>query len=71
MKYILWRLIKSVLKAQPSMNRVNGMLVLTIVDRDIRFQIISVTAASVWEYAYERIWSTKENFLKVLHKIIR
>ena len=47
MKYILWRLIKSVLKAQPSMNRVNGMLVLTIVDRDIRVQIISVTAASV------------------------
>ena len=47
MKYILWRLIKSVLKVQPSMNRVNGMLVLTIVDRDIRFQIISVTAASV------------------------
>ena len=55
MKYILWRLIKSVLKAQPSMNRVNGMLVLTIVDRDIRVQIISVTAASVWEYAYENM----------------
>ena len=55
MKYVLWRLIKSVLKAQPSMNRVNGMLVLTIVDRDIRFQIISVTAASVWEYAYENM----------------
>ena len=55
MKYILWRLIKSALKAQPSMNRVNSMLVLTIVDRDIRVQIISVTAASVWEYAYENM----------------
>ena len=47
MKYILRRLIKSVLKVQPSMNMVKGMLVLTIVGRDIRFQIISVTAASV------------------------
>ena len=55
MKYILWRLINSVLKAQPSMNRVNGMLVLTIVDRDIRVQIISVMAASVWKYAYENM----------------
>ena len=55
MNYILLRLIKSVLKAQPSMNRVNGMLVLTIVDRDIRVQIISVMAASVWEYAYENM----------------
>ena len=37
------------------MNRVNGMLVLTIVDRDIRVQIISITAASVCEYAYENM----------------
>ena len=42
-------------KAQPSMNRVNGMLVLTIVDRDIRVQIISITAASVWEYAFKNM----------------
>ena len=50
MKYMIWQLFKYVLrlqKAQPSMNRVNGMLVLTIVDRDIRVQIISITAASV------------------------
>ena len=56
MKYMIWELFKYVLrlqKAQPSMNRVNGMLVLTIVDRDIRVQIISITAASVWEYAYK------------------